>query len=176
MTTSLKISDLKSGDVLLYSGKSWISRAIELFEKSPWSHASLIFDIYGEILTSEAEQQGLIANSVTQSIAGCKMIVLRPKFEINTQEVSQFVAPNLGKHGYGFFRLIIVQGIWQLFHVWILKDSTSEPLKRVICGEWVTYALFKIFNIKEFELWYEATPVTLYKSDLFDHYELDTAD
>lgn len=173
MRQSLKISELKPGDVLLYSGSSWISRAIEKFEHSPWSHASLVFDIYGEILTSEAEQQGLMANDVPTSIKGCKMIVLRPKFNINPQETSQFIAVNLGKHRYGFFRLIIAQAIWQVFHIWILNDDTSEPLKRVICGEWVAYAFFKIYQIEEFKLWYKATPASLFESDLFDHYDLN---
>ncbi len=174
MNTILKISNLRPGDVLLYSGHQWISRAIEWFEKSPWSHASLIFDVYGELLTSEAEQQGLIANTVPSSVVGCKMLVLRPKFAFSPHALSQFVASNLGKHRYGFFRLIIVQAIWQIFHLWILDDNTSEPLKKVICGEWVTYAYFKLLNIQEFEQWYEATPVTIFQSDLFDHYDLDT--
>jgi hypothetical protein len=165
----MELKDIRSGDVILYSGRSFVSKAIQFFERSRWSHASLVFDIYGELLTSEADAEGLIANDIKTSIKGCDIIVLRPKFEVNNFELSKFIAPCLGKHRYDFFRLIFVQIIWQLFHVWILNEESSEPLKRTICGEWVTYVLYKLFRYDSFSNWYEATPVTLFESELFEH-------
>jgi hypothetical protein len=170
----MNISEIKSTDIILYrKTKFSLSKIIQWFEKCKWSHGSLVFDVYGKILTSEAESNGLMANTILESIKGCEIMVLRPKFNIDTIILSQFIAENLGKHRYNYFKLIIVQAIWQLTHRWILNEYKSESLRRVICGEWVAYVIYKLTNLKEFELWYRATPKSLFESVYFEHYKIE---
>jgi len=169
----MKRSEIKTGDILLYHSTTFLSRAIQWFEKCPWSHASLAFDIWNQVLISEAERKGLMANDIDYSIGKCKILVLRPKFTIDAIALDKFVALNLGKHGYGFFRLIVIQAIWQLFHRWIIDESKGEKLRRVICGMWAAYVYFKLSNGLYFDTWYRDTPKSLFESDLFDHFELE---
>jgi hypothetical protein len=163
----------QTGDILLYRKNSFLSKAIQWFEKCPWSHASLVFDVYGEILVSEAEAKGLIANDIPTSIKDCEILILRPKFEVNPVILSKFIAPNLGKHRYGFIRLTIVQIVWQLFHKWILNESKYDKLRRVICGMWVAYVYYNLSGEKYFLRWYRDTPASIFESDLFEHYTLE---
>lgn len=57
MSDIVSFKDLRPGDVLLYRGTSFISRAIQLFDGSPVSHASLYL---GEGMIGEAVAHGLV--------------------------------------------------------------------------------------------------------------------
>jgi len=169
----MKIEELKTGDVLLYSTNTFLSKAIQWFEKCKYSHASLVFDVWNNKLVSEAERQGLMANDIVTSIGKCDMLVLRPKFKVNQIDLDLLVAQNLGKHRYNFLKLIVVQAVWQLTHKWILNEGKNDKLKRVICGEWVVYVYYTLSKGINFNRWYRDTPASIYQSDLFDHFPLE---
>lgn len=70
MSTIIKVTDLKEGDILLYHGTSFISELIRLFDGSTYSHAS----IYDGSNIAEAIPSGVIKNSVDQSIKSAEFV------------------------------------------------------------------------------------------------------
>ncbi len=180
---TLTIADLRPGDVLLYHGHEILSEIIDDFERASYSHASICFKNIDTVYVAEAISGGLEPNTIDVSITGCQIMVLRPQFEVNDTLLSRFTIANLGKHRYGFFRLIVAQAIYQLSGKkwWILADNPNEHPKRFICGEWVTYDYYHYFYdnfkdgsewLKYFTNWPEATPASVLALPCFDHYML----
>jgi len=169
---SMELKDLRTGDVLLYRDRKFLSKAIQWFEKCKWSHTSLVINIWDTNFTEEAEIEGLVINKIEDSIKGNEILLLRPKFNYDSIELSKQVISMAGKHRYNFFKLIIVQIIWQVFHIWVGKVDTNDKLRRVICGEFVAYVYHILSKDILFKDWYEATPKSLFESDLFEHYNL----
>jgi len=169
------MTELKTGDVLLYRSNHFLSKAIQKFEHCPWSHASIVFNVEDVQLVTESAIEGTIPNTVVDSIKGCDILVLRPRFKFNSKALNSQIIPLLGKHRYDFFKLIVVQAIWQLTHKWILDESKNESLRRAICGELVAYIYYKYTEGKYFTNWYRVAPKDLFESDLFDHITYDKA-
>ena len=71
MGNTVQIEDLREGDVLLYRGTGLISRAIQLFDGSPLSHAALYLG-GGEI--GEAVAQGLVVQDHRTSFHGSEWV------------------------------------------------------------------------------------------------------
>ncbi len=164
--------ELKTGDVILYRRKTFLSKAIQWFEKNKWSHAGLVVKIYGSDFVEEAEAKGLLINTLMDSIKKCEIMLLRPKFNPNTISFSKLVIPMAGKHRYNFIKLLFVQVNWQLFHIWLAKKDNNDKLRRVICGEFVAY-VYHVFTKGElFKDWFKATSKSLFESDQFEHINL----
>jgi hypothetical protein len=168
----MKITELQTGDVLLYKSTSWLSKAIRFFSKSKYSHASVVFDCWFNFFVAEADRKGVLVNSIENSIKGCEILVLRPKQSVN-QSFNVYITRTLGNYEYGFFKLAVVQLVWQLslHNIWLGKTK-GEP-KHFICGEYVEYMFHKYFFDQHFLNWRKATPQTLFESDFFTHYNLE---
>jgi len=41
-STSKKVNELETGDIILFRGNSWLSYVVEWFGKSPYSHVGII--------------------------------------------------------------------------------------------------------------------------------------
>ena len=51
--------EVKTGDILICKGKSWISRAIMKVTKGEWSHTAVAVEVWGEIGVIEAQKNGV---------------------------------------------------------------------------------------------------------------------
>jgi hypothetical protein len=164
----------QTGDILLYRSNSLLSRLIRLFS-GKWSHASIVFDSWYKNFVAEAEAKGVMPNSITDSIKGCEILVLRPKFEFDFKVLDQLVTSHLGKHRYNFFLLLFVQLVWQLSgkRWWLYHGDKGDKLKRAICGQFCAFIYHVYSGDKLFPDWVKATPQSIFESDLFDHYTLE---
>lgn len=73
MSATIKLEELKAGDVLLYQGTSFISRMIRLFDGSEYSHSS----VYDGAKIAEAVAEGVVSHTVKESVADIVVDVYR---------------------------------------------------------------------------------------------------
>ena len=166
---SLK-QNLKTGDVILTHGTSWLAQAIRFFTRSYFNHAILVVEIWGEKCLLEAQKEGLVLNTISESLTNKKFKVLRLKScssglpPEKEKELAMFVMPMLGKHRYDFASLVIAQPIKQIFNVWIGRRN-SKASKKLYCSEFVALVYNRMF--KFFPFWYETTPKDLNNSTTY---------
>jgi hypothetical protein len=67
MTDIVRMEDLREGDILLYRGTGFISKAIQLFDGTDVSHVSVYM---GDGKVGEAIAEGLVERSVRDSVVG----------------------------------------------------------------------------------------------------------
>ena len=67
MNETISVHDLQPGDVLLHKGTAFISRAIQFFDGTDMSHASLYL---GNQQVGEAIAEGLVQRDLTTSLHG----------------------------------------------------------------------------------------------------------
>lgn len=168
------VSNLKTGDILLYRSNSLLSRLIRYFS-GKYSHAGLVMDSWGKLFIAEADKEGVVANKVEQSIKGCEILVLRPKYQFDPKTLNQLITSTLGKHEYGFWKLLVVQLVWQVSgKKWWIGSNDNHNLKRAICGEYVCYIYHILSDEQLFKDWYKATPQSIFETDLYEHFNLIT--
>jgi hypothetical protein len=170
----MKINEIRTGDVLLYKSNSLLSKLIRFFS-GKYSHASIVFDSWYKCFVAEADKEGVVPNTIEDSIKGCEILVLRPKFEFDVKGLDQLVTSHLGKHRYNYFLLIIMQLIYQLSNkkIWLYLGETGAKLHRTVCGQFVAYVYNEYSGGKYFTDWAMATPESLFESDLFEHFEIN---
>jgi len=172
----MKIEDIKTGDIILYRTNHLLSKLIRFFSKSQWSHSSIVFDSWYKLFAAEADIEGVVPNTIEDSIKDCEILILRPKFQFEEKPLDQLITSHLGKHRYNFFLLIVVQLIYQLTGKWIAKGDDGDRLKRAICGQFNMYIWHVYSNEELFKDWYKATPQSIFESDLFEHIQYNTDD
>ena len=170
----MKTQEIKTGDVLLYRSSSLLSRIIRFFS-GKYSHASIVFDSWYKCFVAEADMKGVVPNSIEDSIKGCEILVLRPKFDFDIKLLDQLITSHLGKHRYNFFLLIIMQLVYQLSNkkIWLYWGKNGKQLRKTVCGQFVAYIYNEYSQGKNFNDWAKATPQSLFESDLFEHLELE---
>lgn len=84
--------EIKAGDIILYHGRSWLSRQIlkwmniyrkrkGLRERPLYNHVSVVVSIWGELYTVEAVARGVVMQPVEKSVAKVKFV--KPKTWVN---------------------------------------------------------------------------------------------
>lgn len=166
MSDIIEIQDLCPGDVLLYRGTSFISKAIQLFDGSPVSHASLYL---GEGMIGEAVAEGLVERDWQTSFHGNEWVKA-----YRLENAPDDMEPVLGRaryyldegNRYGFEQLVILAVLSMLRKLQItpvlrrllrtLLDAASTELTRlfragkepIICSEFV----YRAFDEAEAEI------------------------
>jgi hypothetical protein len=169
---------IKTGDVALYHTNTFLSKAIQWFERNRYSHAGIAFDSWYKLFIAEAELKGFVANDPIESFGKCEILMLRPKFEFDFKALDMFITKNLGKHPYSLWYLIPVQIVWQISSrlghpLWIGGSRSDDKLRAAICGQITEWTWHMVTNGELFKDWKTATPASLFESDLFDHYTLE---
>ena len=176
----LQINDC---DVLLVGGHSFLSKAIKWFEKYSYSHAALFHRIIEAttingiiyqpgLYVSEMIAKGLVLTNFQDYIDGSSdLLILKPKFTIDTTAIWNHILPQLGKEKYGFFNLLIAQPIKYLsnYRIWLGDVDDNNP-PRLICGEHVERE-FNCYNNLLFPNWKRDAPSDIGKSDLFTQFQ-----
>lgn len=75
-------NDIKNGDIILYSGSSFIASAIKYFDSAYYNHAGIVWipENSGRVLTLDMWSGGLDCIPLSRRMAGYKdFCVLRPK-------------------------------------------------------------------------------------------------
>ena len=160
---TIDISLIKTGDVLLVSGVSFLAEAIKKFEDCPYNHAAMFVWIGGELYVWEAIEKGiettLFSDYTNDKSIG--LLVMKPKFTMpSDNDLISFVQPYVGHSNYDLWDLFILQPIRFLTHGWL--GGKPNPLTRKFtCGMFVIFIVNHFFP-KYFPLWHQGAP-----SDLF---------
>ena len=176
-------AQINTGDTLLVSGYSFLAKEIQQFEKCSWNHAGMFVRLITDTIikdkqfspglyVAEMVREGFVLTPFQEYINDykCQLLVLKPKFAINQDDIWSFIQPDLYREGYGFFNLLIAQPIKYLtnYRIWLGDVSDNNP-RRFICGEKVEY-IYNHFNQDIFPDWKSSAPSDIYNSDLFDKF------
>ena len=166
----VEISFIQAGYVLLYRSNKLISRLIRFFQKSPYYHAGLVVELWGELFVAESDRHGLTVNRLIDSIKGDGITILQPKFEYDPIQINKFVIPILGKHKYDMMSLFFYQVIYLMTGKWIGRRD-EHASKRLYCSEFVAYVFHCLYQ--KFDDWYKTNPRMIFENPNFNHFELE---
>jgi hypothetical protein len=179
----MKVNDINTCDVLLVGANSFLSKAIQKFEKCAYSHAALFIRLNAPttinntlyqsgLYVAEMLANGLCFTNFDDYIKGSdRLLILKPKYAVNPDNYCKNVFPMLGKEKYGFVNLFLCQPIKFLtnYRIWFGDVSDNAP-PRMICGEFVEDMINRE-NPDLFQNWMRDAPSDLYNSDQFTQYE-----
>lgn len=150
---SIDKSDLRDGDVILYNGNSWISRAIRFMDGTEVNHAALYL---GEGRVAEAIAKGVTKRTFETSTADDRYVIIRrlstqPETMQPVLEKAQAYLGFGNRYGYEQIVLLAFLGITRKLPVnaylkWLLRkilDQAADLLmasgnkQPMICSEFV---------------------------------------
>lgn len=180
-TPKIELKDIKTGDIGLTSGTTWLSRQIQNFQKldnkdyNIYSHA-LIFRWEGDILyATEAQKRGICNNDYKKRYVNKKyksLMVLKPKrLILDETSVINLMMPYIGNSKYNYFSLFFLQPVKMLSDKWLGRTKTMS--KKFTCGRWCAFVYNRYFESTGqliFPDEMEIAPVDLAESGQFDHY------
>lgn len=186
---TIKLNDVKTADILLVSGYSWLSKKIQKFQEktvcveyAAYNHAATFWKIYDELYVVDAQRKGVVPTYANKYFdEKRKYLVLRPKFYVDGSEYGKLIhhyviIDSKGKRHttYDKFNLLVAQPIYILTNgrVWLGENSQND--RKFICGEFVHH-IYKTFEPKLFpENSAKFKPCEfLLKQDIFDVFNLD---
>ena len=165
----MNIEELKTGDIILVGGTSWLNKRIKKITKSRYSHIGIIYRAYDEILVVEQDRTGfggagLICTNINNYFNGKYDILLRrPNFYVDGSEYGKEFLKDLGRFRYSYFDLIVAQPILQLTGRWIGGTTMNDG--RTVCSGYVAY-IFDKFE-KLYPKWYKMTPAQFENDENF---------
>lgn len=107
-STAVRTSDLHAGDILLYHGDGWVSRAIRFFDGTDVSHAGLKVK---DNLVEEALARGVVEDTLAQSVQGSAYVLVRRlKDPLSDADVAQLLAVAKGYVGalYAYHEILLL--------------------------------------------------------------------
>ena len=136
---------LKTGDIILWSGKSLISRAIQYITNSPWSHVAWVWT--PDFLV-EADWMGVVcrpAREYTDHPDQMAVVRIPVLTEMDIHKVLEEAASKLGRQF--DFRLF-----FGLLWDWLLRRKRSKDTPNTrsafICSELVARPLWKVLQFR----------------------------
>ncbi len=150
-----------TGNVFLTGSNKILSRAINFFNKSQFSHAFLLVEEYGQFYASEMKGKGLVLTPIEKYLTGkYNICVLKP---LQTMTIAQrlILLREVGERSgtrYDFFDILVLQpmrSIGNIFKKDWFPDKYGKKEHRFICSHWVahllnlTFAPVKIIEMNE---------------------------
>ncbi|MEM3407863.1 MAG: YiiX/YebB-like N1pC/P60 family cysteine hydrolase [Nitrososphaerota archaeon] len=138
----LFLETLKPGDIILFSGESWISKSIQWFTDSKWNHVAFYV---GDGYIIESTEVGVEKNLLKNRLKHCNELLVRRCILIQREEDINFLilkAHDMIYRGYDFLQFLGL-GIYFLFRkIGIrLRFLVPNSRQRFICSEFI-YFLF----------------------------------
>jgi len=172
------LSNARTGQVLLVSSNTFLSKAIQWFQGCKYSHAALVLIIDNKPYVVEAIKHGVATTPLVEYVndKAETLGLLKPNFVITVDQEKDIISTSLslaGHEGYGFGNLI---GLQSLRYAWLklfgtettidyLIDKTNSG-KRPICAELCAIILNKV-EPGLFPEWKQIAPADLYSSKNF---------
>jgi hypothetical protein len=173
---SLEKDKIQTGDILLYSSKGFIGKAIQFFTRSKVNHVSIAIEIWGEMYVYESIEKGFVPVKLEDSIKGKDIFVLKPDFKVDKKAISLLTTSMAGHHRYDFASLLFFQVIYQVTKrvagkgLWIgRKDANAS--KRLYCSEAVAYIYNTLHGIME--KWWKYFPAMFLEEAKFRAFKLN---
>lgn len=153
----LDMSKLKTGDIILYRGRTWLARQIlkwldmarrglHLRKRQLFNHVSVVVDIWGHPHVVEAIAKGVVMRPVEQSIKSSFVKVKRFKEPLTIKEKNKFSKAAIeiatSHTGYNYFNFL-----WHILRIkfgkWFgLKGPKSQ--RRLYCSELAAVVMDKV--------------------------------
>ena len=183
METIFNPLQINSVDLLLVGGHSILSNIIKKVENCNYSHGAMFFrldtdtNINGVLYPADLYVAEMIAAGLKltpfsnySNDNSCKLLILKPKFPVDSAAYWNHVMPEIDKIKYGYANLICFQLVKFITNrrLWIGSDDNNP--KRLICGEFCEYEI-NHFNKDYFMDWKRSSPDDIFNSDLFTQYE-----
>ena len=177
-------NQIQTGWVLLVSAKTFLSKAIQDFEKCKYSHAGMFIRLTEDttingvlypigLYVAEMLANGLCLTDFDDYIDGNDtLLICQPTYAVDGNAYWNSIQPMIGHEKYGFVNLLLCQPIKFLtgYRLWFGDvDDTNPP--RLICGEFVEEQINKQ-NPAYFTDWMRDAPSDIFNSTLFTHIPL----
>jgi len=130
---------IQDGDILLFRGKSWISRLIGWATRSPYSHAGILGWWHGRLMVLEAVSNGVVASRmsiVVQRYSG-KVELWTTDLQLERKAVIHAAQILLGKR---YSKLKLLHNLKRLL-LGRRRDEPADPddaPEEFICSEFVS--------------------------------------
>lgn len=153
----IAVSDLKTGDTLLYEKTIVIGRIEQIITRSKFNHSSIVQLVNGIPYVYEAIAPKFIFRPLTESVAHTKFLVVqRPLFSIDGQKVESLSQPLIGKEYYYL-------GLWhqlmhQLYGGWKGNRDPNKPY----CSKYNAWVYNQLAGI--YTDWYKTSPDELFEN------------
>lgn len=160
---------LKTGDIILvrnhtvlWNPISWIGALIRLFTRSPWNHAAMVVEIWGQKYVVESMTRGVTVRPVAvwaSSNWGRRSktaMILRYIYKFDEKRMSMTAFSKVGHTKYWFLGTLFFQAIYNTTRIWIGPKSQQKAGKRMYCSQFVAWVYDKMF--KNFSDWYKIVP------------------
>lgn len=164
---------LKTGDIILVSGNSWLAKEIQEFTKSNVSHVGIVYRCYDEVFICEQDftktdplkiQANLLLTNIEEYFKSSKKFYFRrPVFEVEGVIIGKQILSDLGRSRYSYFDLLVAQPIYQITGKWIGDKNAKN--KRMVCSSYVSYIFNKLYS--SYSDWYKRTPGDFVNDILF---------
>lgn len=173
---TIKMKDLKTGYVLLYTSTHFLSRAIRFFTRSTVNHASICIEEWGEMFVAESDKQGFVPNRILSSIKGRQILVLKPMVPYDEKEMGKQITSMLGHHRYDFASLLFFQVIYNVTKWWNgkgkwLGKQGEKASRRLYCSEAIAFIYNRLTGIMP--EWWKYNPDMILRDPNFEHFELE---
>ncbi len=175
MEGNVNIEDLKSGDVVLFSGKGFISRLIQLATWSPYSHVGLVLkDKRGTLLWESTTLSTLPDINTGELTKGVQLVCLKDRIDIYDGKVAvrQLKTPLSAEQeaAYRLFRDEVRGRAYEKSKVALARSAIdlisgqSEDLSTLFCSEMNAEAYQRMKLIDESKSSAEYTPADFARS------------
>jgi hypothetical protein len=144
-------SKIRSGDVLMYRGRSFSSRVIRFATGSPYSHAGIAAWWHDRLMVMEAVGKGVVVTPLSANVAGyhgnVEWFTAAMLIDGGTRErMLRFAQAELGKD-YGRWGAILL-GIRLLFKRGVDARDRLRRARRLFCSHYVA----QIYNVAGYDL------------------------
>lgn len=149
----MNIEHIRTGDIILTSGSSELSKLIQKFQKienkkyGMFSHSGIACWIYDTLYIIEAQKHGICVTNFLKHYDNDNykaIMCLTPKHIINEKNITRIMLPYCGTTRYDYKNLLLEQPIKILTGKWIGEKKQNE--KTFICHEFSAHIYNEYFE------------------------------
>jgi hypothetical protein len=171
-TYNMRINEINTGDVFVTSSSSFLSKKIQWFTKSKWSHTAIFWWCYGELFVIESDKFGVRNTPFKDYLKpGVNLHLQKPRIPINGVEIGKFMLPMVGNTPYSYFNSFVAQPVYILSgkRIWIGRNKGLV----FNCAEFVSFVYNNITSIPFFPYVYKITPEDIFENPYFTHHTIE---
>ena len=150
------VEQLQTGDILICTGKSFISKTIMKATKSTFSHSALYIPSWEQhgVIDSQKDGTNWRPWNEWRGEYEYNYIVFRPIFDFNEKEIAIKAFSKAGNTGYDFISFIFRQP-WKLITgSW--RNRGNKEKDKMICSEYTSW-------VWDLPNWWKLTPQDQYE-------------
>jgi len=137
--------EMRTGDLLLFSGTSFLSRLIEGVTRSSYSHVALVANMDGRLLAFQADPGGVVVEPASKVVCRYNGMVDwwslddRARGRLRERDAVDTALTLLGLR-YGYFGSIVL-GLRKLFGSKLRREDSRLLPRSLFCSEFVSMCL-----------------------------------